>query len=103
MYILYSTHELRAIGLQCKVNFTTVASSTLPKDICIRKRGKTGRAKQRLRKLVCKPYLPSRILLNVRSLQNKMEELCAFMKYAIEFRSGNPMCFCCNLVERERR
>ena len=39
MNILYSTHELRVIGLQFKVDFTTFASSTLPIDICKRKRG----------------------------------------------------------------
>ena len=62
MNILYSTHELRVIGLQCKLNSTTFANSTLPKDICKRKRGKKGGVKQRLRKLGCKPYLPSLIL-----------------------------------------
>ena len=75
MNILYSTHELRVIGLQCKLNSTTFANSTLPKDICKRKRGKKGGVKQRLQKLGCKPYLPSLILGNVRSLQDKMEEL----------------------------
>ena len=77
MNISYSTHELRVIGLQCKFNSTTFANSTLPKNICKRKRGKKVGVKQRLRKFRCKPYLPSLILGNVRSLQNKMEELCA--------------------------
>ena len=40
MDILYSTIKLRIIGLQCKMDFSTFASSTLPKDICKRKRGK---------------------------------------------------------------
>ena len=93
MNISYSTHELRVIGLQCKLNSTTFAKCTLPKDICKWKRGKKGGVKQRLRKLGCKPYLPSLILGNVRSLQNKMEELCANVKYANEFRSASLMCF----------
>ena len=93
MYILYSTHELRVIGLQCKVDFSTFAKSTLPKDICKRKRGKKGGVEQRLLKLGFKPYLPSLILGNVRSLQNKMEELCANAKYANEFCSASLMCF----------
>ena len=93
MNILYSTHGLRVIGLQCKVDFTTFASSTLPRDICKRTRGKKGGVKQRLRKLVCKTYLPSLILGNVRSIQDKMEELCANVKYANEFRSASLMCF----------
>ena len=93
MYILYFTHELRVLGLQCKVDFSTFASSILPKDICERKRGKKGGVRQRLRKLGCKPYLPSLILGNVRSLQNKMEELCANVKYANEYRSASLMCF----------
>ena len=54
---------------------------------------KKGGVKQRLRKLGCKPYLPSLILGNVRSLQNKMEELCVNVKYANEFRSASLMCF----------
>ena len=93
MYILYSTHELRVIGLQCKVDFATFASSTLLKVICRRKRGKKVGVKQRLRKLGCKPYLPSLILGNVQSLQNKMEEHCANVKYANEFHSASPMCY----------
>ena len=42
MYISYSTHELRVIGLQCNVDFSTFANRTLPKDICKRKRQKGG-------------------------------------------------------------
>ena len=93
MNISYSTHELRVIGLQCNLDFTTFAKSTLPKDICESKRGIKGGVKQRLRKLGCKPYLRSLILENVRSLQNKMEELCTNVKYANEFRSARLMCF----------
>ena len=97
MEILCSTTRfcarLRVIGLQFKVDFSTFANSTLPKGICKRKRGKIGGVKQRLRKLGCKPYLPSLILGNVRSLHNEMEELCANVKYANEFRSTSLMCF----------
>ena len=93
MYILYSTRELRIVGLQRKVDFFTLANSTLPKDICKRKRGKKGGVKQRLRKLGCKPYLPSLILGNVRSIQDKMEELCENVKYSNEFHSASPMYF----------
>ena len=93
MNILYCTHEICVIGQQCKMDFTTFANSTLPKDICKRKRGKKGGVKQRLRKLGCKPNLPPLILGNVRSSQNKMEELCTNVKYANEFRSACPMCF----------
>ena len=93
MNISYSTHELRVIGLQCKVDFTTFANSALPKNICKRTRGKNGGVKQRLRKFGCKAYLPLLILGNVRSIQNKMEELCANVKYANEFRSASLMCF----------
>ena len=91
--ILYSHQELCVIGLQCKVDFSTFINSTLPKDIIKRKRGKKGVVKQRLRKLRCKLYLPLLILGNVQSLQNNMEELCANVKYANEFRSANLMCF----------
>ena len=75
MHISYSSHELRVKGLQCKVDSSTFANSTRPKDICKRKRGKKGGVKQRLQKLGCKLYLPSLILGNVRALQDKMEEL----------------------------
>ena len=67
MNISYSTHELRVIGVHCKEDFTTFANSTLPKDICKKKRGKKGGVKQRLQDLGCKPYLSSLILGNVRS------------------------------------
>ena len=95
MNISYSTHELRVIGLLCREDCTTFANSTLPTDICKRKRGKQGGVKQRLRKLGCKPYPPSLILGNVRSLQDKMIKikLCANVKYANEFRSTSLMCF----------
>ena len=42
---------------------------------------------------MCKPLLPSMILGNVQSLQNKMEELCPNVKYANEFRSASLMSF----------
>ena len=41
----------------------------------------------------CKPYLPSLILGNVRSLQNKMKELGVNVKYANEIRSASLKCF----------
>ena len=71
----------------------TFANSTLPKDICERKKGKKGGVKQRIRRHGCKLYLHSLILGNVRSFQNKMEELLADVKYANEFRSASLMCF----------
>ena len=92
MNILYSTQELCIIGLQCKMDFSGFINSTLPKDICKRKRQKGG-VKQRLRKLGGKPYLPSLILRNIQCLQTKMEEVCANVKYANEFCSANLMCF----------
>ena len=67
--------------------------TVLCQKIFVKGRGKKGGVKQRLRNLGCKPYLPSLILGNVRSLQNKMEELCANVKYANEFRSASLMCF----------
>ena len=89
--ILYSTHELCVIGLQCKMDFSSFANSTLPKDIC-KKRSKKGGVEQRLWKHGCKPFLLSLILGNVRSLQNKIKELCANVKYANEFCAASLMC-----------
>ena len=75
------------------MDYSIFANSTLPKVICKRKRGKKGGVKQGLWKLGCIPSLPSLILGNEQSLQNKIEELSANVKYANEFRSASLMCF----------
>ena len=56
-YYLIIGQELRVIGLQCKVDFSTFVNSALPKDICKRKQGEKGGVKRGLWKLVCKQYL----------------------------------------------
>ena len=62
-------------------------------DNCRRRRGKKDGVRQRFRRFGYEPYLPSLIQGNVRYLENKMEGLCANVKYANEFRSASLMCF----------
>ena len=58
-----------------------------------RKRGKAGGIKKRLQRRKCRPYLPSVIMGNVRSIRNKTDELLANTRYMSEFRNISIMSF----------
>ena len=58
-----------------------------------RKRGKTGGVKRKLKSRGYRPYLPSLIKGNVRSLPNKIDELCASTRYVNDFRTASLMPF----------
>ena len=60
----------------------------------LRKRGKRGGVRVRTRKKgVKKPFLPVVVLGNVRSLNNKTEELQACTRHLYEYRESSIMCF----------
>ena len=86
----YSSAELHALRGQpihndmCLFNY-----SDIPKEIRRRKRGKSGGVKRRIRRQKCKPYLPSFIIGNVQSVSNKIDELCANVKYLQECRNAS--------------
>lgn len=65
----------------------------LPPEMKVRKRGKKGGVRERNKKRGFKPYLPSAIIGNVRSLQNKTDELGAQVQYDQTFRTCSMMCF----------
>ena len=59
------------------------------KDLKPRKRGKKGGVALRLRRRTFRLPLPTMILINAQSLNNKIEELTACCKYAEQFRNAN--------------
>lgn len=60
-------------------------STCIAKEPLRRKRGKAGGFKKRMRRQTLKPFLPSIIVGNVQSLNNKMDEVCSNIKYLSEF------------------
>ena len=47
----------------------------------------------RIRWLVCKPHLPSVLLANVQSLDNKLDELRSTLSYQRDIKNWNSLCF----------
>ena len=84
----YTCNELRIIGeTKTLGSLSGLLCTTLPKEIRRRKRGRPGGLRRRLRSRKCKPYLPSVIMGNVRSIRNKSDELAANVRYRNEFRN----------------
>ena len=59
----------------------------------VRKRGKKGGVRQRVRLRRNKPPLPTITLANVRSIGNKIDEIRALTRYNGEFRWSSILCF----------
>ena len=57
-----------------------------------KKRGSRGGIKNRLRRRGGKLPMPSITLTNARSLNNKMDELCALIKHDSDYRMSNLVC-----------
>ncbi|KAK0147403.1 hypothetical protein N1851_013129 [Merluccius polli] len=57
-----------------------------------RKRGRRGGIRNRLRRRHTRPPLPSIILSNVRSLNNKIDDLRTHARYCSDFREASLMC-----------
>ncbi|XP_071959521.1 uncharacterized protein [Antedon mediterranea] len=75
------------------LNSPGLVQMNFPREVKLRKRGKGGGIRKRLRKRKSKPPLPSMILGNVRSLSNKIDELRACSKHMFEYREASVMCF----------
>ncbi len=89
--IRYSVSELRELKsspLVCRPDPTII-----PPDIKVKKRGRKGGVKARNKRNCLKPALPSFILGNARSLNNKLDELHAQVQYNETFRTCSVMCF----------
>ena len=69
------------------------ANLKIPIELRARKRGKRGGVRVRNRKRGFKPFLPSAIIGNVQSLQNKLDELHACVQYHQTFRTCSMLCF----------
>ena len=63
------------------------------KEPCpLRRRGKRGGIRQRVRKRGHRPPLPTITLANVRSIRNKLDELQANLRYDHEYRNCSIIC-----------
>ena len=58
-----------------------------------RKPGRRGGIRRRLRQRKFRPALPSMILANLRSIQNRIEEIRRYARYSFEFREAALLCF----------
>ena len=58
-----------------------------------KKRGSRGGVRNRLKKSGYRPPLPAITLSNVRSLQNKMDELSTLITYDSDYRRSSLLCF----------
>ncbi|KAJ8010039.1 hypothetical protein DPEC_G00070840 [Dallia pectoralis] len=69
------------------------APRDIPAEIRKRRRGSRAGLKVKLRKRRFKPTLPSIVMGNVRSLENKMDELTALVRTQSGYRESSFMCF----------
>ena len=58
-----------------------------------RKRGRRGGIRRRLRQRKSRPALPAVILANLRSINNKIDDIRALARYSFEFREAALLCF----------
>ena len=65
----------------------------LPKNIKPKKRGRRSGVRRRNKARQHKPYLPAIIMGNVQSLENKLDELAACVKFQHEYRTCSVMCY----------
>jgi hypothetical protein len=68
-------------------------NADLPPKMRWRKRGKSGGVRKRLRRQKHRPYMPTTIMGNVRSLSNKMDELSGCVKFLGNFRDASIISF----------
>ena len=66
---------------------------SIPKEIRKRQRGKRGGVRTRTRRRPYKPFLPTVVTGNARSLNNKIDELAANCRYLNEYREASLICF----------
>ncbi|CAL9695395.1 unnamed protein product [Knipowitschia caucasica] len=83
--IVYTREQL--LGLRDSA-FRHSEKPVIPLEIRRRRRGSRGGRKRKRR-----PYLPSIIMGNVRSISNKTEELTALVRHQREYRQCGLMCF----------
>ncbi len=95
--IRYSTADLRNFRSSPLVLIANlelrVSRLDLPKELKARKRGRRGGVRVRNRKRGFKPFLPSAIIGNVQSIQNKLDELHASIHHEQTFRTCSMLCF----------
>ena len=91
-HIVYSREQLLAL---CHTQTGTAPAErpSIPAELKRRRRGCRAGIKRRQRKRRYKPYLPSVIMGNVRSLLNKMDELAALTRLQRVYRECSIMCF----------
>ena len=65
----------------------------LPKNIKPKKRGRENGVRRRNKARQHKPYLPTIIMGNVQSLENKLDELAACVKFQHEYRTCSIMSY----------
>lgn len=93
--IVYSPAELCTIGANYSKSNRPIQLNLyyIPKDIKRRKRGRASGVRKRLHSQKNKPYLPSLIIGNVQSINNKTDELAANVSYFQEYRNVSIMSF----------
>ena len=87
----YSSSFLKTLNF--KYNLDQNTYSKIPNEIKPRRRGKRGGVRTRNKNRKFRPFLPSVITGNAQSLNNKLDELCANVKFVSEFRNACLMCF----------
>ena len=74
-------------------NSVYVFEHELPPEMKPRKRGRKGGVRARVRRRSLKPFLPTIVTGNARSLKNKIDELSANVRFMHEYREASLICF----------
>ena len=90
--IQYSSAILRGLHPAGKQTNNALVSA-IPPEIRRRKRGRKGGVRARYRRKLDRPPLPALVTGNARSLNNKLDELCANIRFLNEYRESALICF----------
>ena len=107
MFLLAVNYSIEAVVSDTRVSYSSDILKSLrplsvtkqplnyeiPAEIRKRKRGRRGGVRARLRRRPFKPFLPTVVMGNARSLNNKIDELRGNCRYLREYRESSIICF----------
>ena len=89
--IYYSSAILKSF--KTSTSLPSSMFNSIPRELRARRRGKRGGLRRKTRKRPFKPFLPTIVTGNARSLNNKMDELTANVRFMYEYREASLICF----------
>ena len=89
----YSSAILKGLRPTTTTTINSTVYKSIPREIRPHRRGKRAGVRTRLQRRPFRPFLPTVITGNARSLNNKMDILTANMKFIRDYREASMVCF----------